>query len=85
MSSFILYPTVCLVYKANRYKSVSREFCLIHSGREIPASVKQKYLGTLERHLYGRARLTRFVFPAFLQLYRTLEIKDYNDLHPVSY
>ena len=29
MSSFLLYPTVCLVYKANRYKLVSRDFCLV--------------------------------------------------------
>ena len=72
--STIPYCSYCL-HKENQYKLESRVFIflfLIRSGREIPMITEWKDPGSLKRYLYGRARLTRFVFPASL-LYRTQE------------
>ena len=55
-SPFLRYPLFV-------WSTISvQRFLFSPLGRGIPTSVKYKYPGSLECHLYGLARLTRFVF-----------------------
>ena len=48
-------PNCSFIYKVNRYgyKLLFRDFRLVHSRQEVPASAKEDYSGSLERHSSG--------------------------------